>query len=114
MARIKGGVRTNQRHKKIKKAVKGFSHIRRASFRKGKEGLIKAWSQKQAGRKRKKRDMRRLWIMRINAKAKELGIPYRELINKLKKNNIALDRKILAQLALENPEVFEEIVKSLK
>jgi large subunit ribosomal protein L20 len=114
MARVKGGVNTKRRHKAIKKANAGFTHIRRASFRKGKEATLKSWSQKFAGRKRKKRLMRALWITRINAKAAESDMPYREFINLLKKKNIILDRKILAQLAVENPEVFEEIVKTIK
>lgn len=114
MVRVKGGMVTKRIHKKIKKATKGFGHTRRASYRKGKEAILKAWSQKFTGRKMKKRSMRSLWISRINAKATELGISYRELINKLGKNKIILDRKILAQLAVEEPKVFEEIVKSLK
>ncbi|MDD3773881.1 MAG: 50S ribosomal protein L20 [Patescibacteria group bacterium] len=114
MARVKGGTATKRIHKKIKHAVKGFGHTRRASYRKGKEAILKAWSQKFAGRKMKKRSMRSLWITRINAKAHELGISYRELINKLGKNKIILDRKILAQLAVEEPKVFKEIIKSLK
>ncbi len=114
MPRVKGGVTTRKRHKKIKKAVKGYIHSRRASYRRAKEALLKAWSQAFAGRKRKKREMRRLWITRINAKAKELGLSYRELIHLLKEKEIALDRKILAELAFEYPEVFEEVVKAVK
>lgn len=105
---------TKRIHKKIKKANAGFGHTRRASYRKGKEAILKAWSQKFAGRKMKKRSMRALWISRINAASAELGMPYRELINRLMKNKIILDRKILAQLAVENPAVFTEIVKSIK
>jgi len=114
MPRVKGGVVTRKRHKKVKKAVKGFIHSRRASYRRAKEALLKAWSQSFAGRKRKKREMRRLWIMRINAKAKEMGLSYREIMHLLKKNKIALDRKILAELAFDYPYVFEEIVKSVQ
>lgn len=114
MPRVKSGMVTRKRHKKIKKAVKGFTHSRRASYRRAKEALFKSWSQAFVGRKRKKREMRRLWIMRINAKAKELGLSYRELMSLLKKNKIALDRKILAELAFDYPEVFAELVKTVK
>ncbi|MCD6422194.1 50S ribosomal protein L20 [bacterium] len=114
MPRVKGGVTTRKRHKKIKKAVKGFIHSRRASYRRAKEALLKAWSQAFAGRKRKKREMRRLWIVRINAEARKLGFRYSELMALLKQANIKLDRKILAELAFEYPEVFEEVVKTAK
>jgi large subunit ribosomal protein L20 len=114
MARVKGGVVTKRRHKVMKKANAGFTHIRRASFRKGKEATLKSWSQKFAGRKMKKRSMRALWITRINAKVTELGMPYREFIAGLKKKKILLDRKVLAQLAVENPKIFAEIVKTIK
>jgi len=114
MPRVKSGKVTRKRHKKIKKAVKGFIHSRRASYRRAKEALLKSLSQKFIGRKMKKRTMRALWIMRINAKAKELGLSYRELICLLKKNKIKLDRKILAEIAFTYPWVFEDIVSQIK
>lgn len=114
MPRVKGGKGTHKRHKKIKKQVKGFIHIRRASYRKAKEALLKSQSQAFFGRKRKKRAFRRLWISRINAKAKELGLSYSQLINLLNKNKIKLDRKILAKLAFEYPEAFRMIIEEVK
>jgi len=114
MPRVKGGIITHKKHKKIKKLTKGFIYSRRASIRRGKEALLKAQSQAFAGRKKKKREFRRLWIIRINAKAKEEGLSYSKLINLLKKKNIKLDRKILAKLAFEYPKIFSKICEEAK
>jgi len=114
MPRIKSGIGTHKRHKKIKKLVKGFIHIRRASYKKAKEALLKSQSQAFFGRKRKKRAFRQLWISRISAKAKESELSYSQLINLLKKNDIKLDRKILAKLAFEYSDVFRAIIEEVK
>ena len=112
--RIKRGKTTRKRHKKIKKAVKGYIKSRRASFKRANEAMIKAGTRSYVGRRKRKRDLRRLWIIRINAAAREHGMKYSELMNALKKKKIELDRKILADLAVRKPEVFEKIVKEVK
>ena len=114
MPRVKRGVMVKKRHKKIKKQVRGYLKTRRASVKKAKEALIKAGQHAYRDRKRKKREMRRLWIIRLNAALRKQGITYSKFINLLKKNNIELDRKILAQMAVEEPEIFEKIVSQVK
>jgi len=83
---------------------------RKTKYRQAKEALLHAWSFQFADRKKKKRDFRRLWQLKINAAARENGISYSKLINQLKKDKIDLDRKILADLAEHNPEVFKQII----
>ena len=92
------------------KHTKGFMWTRKSKYRQAKEALLHAWSFQFADRKKKKRDFRRLWQVKIGAAAKENGISYSKLINKLKKENIELDRKILADLAENNPEIFKKIL----
>ena len=86
---------------------------RNTKYRQAKEGLLHAWSFQFADRKKKKRTMRNLWTIKINAAARENGLTYSKLINQLKKANIELDRKILSDLAANNPEVFKKIVSKL-
>lgn len=83
---------------------------RKSKYRQAKEALLHAWSFQFADRKKKKRDFRRLWQIKINAGARENGLSYSKLINKLKKANIELDRKILANLVEHEPEVFKQII----
>jgi len=111
MVRIKGGVRTRAKHKKVLKMAKGYWMTRHKQFKKAKEAVLHAGEYAFAGRKHKKRDFRQLWIMRMNAALRELGMKYSLFINKLKVNKIELDRKILSQLAVEHPEVFKKIVE---
>ncbi len=111
--RVKRGVTANHRHKKTIKAAKGMQAARRSSYRLAKQAVIRALQYAYRDRRNKKRDLRRLWITRINAAARDNGTTYGQLINKLKKNQITLDRKILADLAVREPKVFSEIVKSL-
>jgi len=112
--RIKRGVGTKKTHKKLKKATKGFIHIRRASVKKAREAFIKAGTRAYSGRKKRKRDLRRLWIIRLNAAVRKNGLSYSKFIHLLKKNKIELDRKILAEIAFERPEIFKKIVAELK
>jgi large subunit ribosomal protein L20 len=112
--RVKRGVVARKRHKKILKLVKGYSHIRRASFRKAKEAYIKAQTYAYRDRRNRKRDLRSLWIIRIGAAAKLSGTNYSQLINGLKKNNIELDRKMLSEIASSYPESFKAIVEKTK
>ena len=112
--RIKTGTVRRRRHKKILKMAKGFYSGRRKHFRKAKEQIERSLIYAFRDRKQKKRDFRRLWIIRINAACRLNDLSYSRFINALKKANIALDRKILADLAMNEPEVFSKIVKKAK
>ena len=96
------------------KHAKGFMWTRSTKYRQAKEALLHAWSFQFADRKKKKSNFRRLWQVKINAGARENGISYSQLINRLKKARIELDRKILADLAHHEPEVFKKIVEISK
>ncbi len=110
MVRIKRGVKQHARRERILKQTKGFKWRRKTHLRAAKEALLHAWSFQFADRKKKKRDFRRLWQVKIGAGARENGISYSKLIAQLKKANIELDRKILADLAEHHPEVFQKIL----
>ncbi len=112
--RIKRGVPARAKHKKILKAAKGMQHYRTRSFRLAKQGVIKALRYAYRDRRNKKRDLRAIWITRINNASREAGISYSQLINGLKKQNIALDRKILSELAVREPVAFKSIVEQIK
>jgi len=114
MVRIKGGVRTRAKHKKVLKLAKGFWMTRHKQFKKAKEAVLHAGEYAFKGRKAKKRDFRQLWIIRMNAGLRELGMKYSIFINKLKVNKIELDRKILSQIAVEHPAIFKKIVEKAK
>jgi len=109
--RVKRGVTTHAKHKKVLKAAKGMQHNRRRSFRMAKQAVTRALQYSYRDRRNKKRDLRSLWITRINAAARENGTTYAKLINGMKAKNIALDRKVLADLAVNSPEAFAEVVK---
>ena len=113
MPRVKRGVQANKRRKRLLKHAKGFMWTRKSKYRQAKEGLLHAWSFQFADRKKKKREFRKLWSVKINAAARDNGLTYSTLINRLKKANIDLDRKILSDLAANNPEVFKKIVMEL-
>ncbi len=112
--RVKRGVPARAKHKKILKAAKGMQHNRTRSFRMAKQGVIKALVYAYRDRRNRKRDLRGLWITRINAAARENGTTYGKLINGLKKTGIELDRKVLAELAAKEPKAFAAIVKTVK
>ena len=112
--RVKRGVTSHAKHNKIRKATKGMTHSRTRSVRMGKQGVIKAMQYAYRDRRNHKRTFRALWNARINAAARENGTTYSVLINGLKKANISLDRKILAELAVNEPKAFTEIVKATK
>lgn len=112
--RVKRGKTVRKKHKKILAQTKGMKGLRRHSIKKAKEALLKALSYSYRDRRNKKRDFRELWIVRINAAAKENGLSYSTFINKLKEKNIELDRKILAEIAATKPEVFKKIVEKVK
>jgi large subunit ribosomal protein L20 len=114
MTRIKRGTIVKKRHKKVIKKAKGFLGQRSKKFRAAKEALMKAGTYAYRDRRTKKRSFRRLWQIRINAAARVQGLTYSEFIAGLKKANVEIDRKILADLALNDPKVFEEIVEICK
>lgn len=112
--RVKRGVPARAKHKKILKAAKGMQHYRTRSFRLAKQGVIKSLRYSYRDRRNKKRDFRALWITRINNAAREYGVSYSQLIAGLKAKNIQLDRKILADLAVNDPNTFKTIVNTVK
>ena len=113
MTRVKRGTIAHARRKRLLKHTKGFLWTRKSKYRQAKEATLHAWSFQFADRKKKKRDFRRLWQLKINAAARENGLSYSRLINKLHKANIELDRKILSDLAHNNPEIFKKIISIL-
>ncbi len=112
--RVKRGVPARAKHKKILKQAKGMQHARTRSFRLAKQGVIRALQYAYRDRRNRKRDLRSLWITRINAAARENGTTYGQLISGLKKANIELDRKVLSELAVNEPAAFAAVVKSVK
>ena len=114
MARVKTGIVRRRRHKKILKMARGFFSGRRKHFRKAKEQLERSLVYAFRDRRQKKRDFRRLWITRINAACRLNDISYSRFINALNKANIDLDRKILADMAMNDPEAFATVVKQAK
>ena len=112
--RVKTGTVRRKRHKKILKMAKGFYSGRRKHFRKAKEQVERSLVYAFRDRKQKKRDFRKLWIVRINAACRLNDISYSRFINGLKKAGIELDRKILADLAMNEPEAFAKVVEQAK
>ncbi|ECR9611555.1 50S ribosomal protein L20 [Campylobacter coli] len=114
MARVKTGVVRRRRHKKVLKLARGFYSGRRKHFRKAKEQLERSLVYTYRDRRRKKRDFRRLWIVRINAACRLNDLSYSKFINGLKKAGIELDRKILADLAMNDAAAFAKIAEAAK
>ena len=112
--RVKRGVSACAKHKKILNKAKGMQHYRTRSFRLAKQGVIKSLRYSYRDRRNKKRDLRALWITRINNASRELGLSYSQLIAGMKAKNITIDRKMLADLAVNNPKAFEAIVNTVK
>jgi len=111
MARVKRGVTSHAKHKKVLKAVKGQWGRRKNTIRVAKQAMEKAMQYAYRDRRTKKRDFKSLWIQRINAGVRAEGLTYSKFINGLSKSGIKLDRKILAEIAYDNPEAFKTIVK---
>jgi len=111
MARVKRGVTSHAKHKKVLKAVKGQWGRRKNTIRVAKQAMEKAMQYAYRDRRNKKRDIKSLWIQRINAGVRAEGLTYSKFINGLSKSGIKLDRKILAEIAYDNPEAFKIIVK---
>ena len=114
MARVKRGVQAKARHKKVLKQVKGQFGRRKNTIRVAKQALEKSMQYAYRDRRAKKREFRSLWIQRINAGVRAEGITYSKFINGLNKSGIKLDRKVLADIAYNNPEVFKSIVKKVQ
>ena len=111
MARVKRGVTSHAKHKKVLKAVKGQWGRRKNTIRIARQAMEKAMQYAYRDRRAKKRDFRSLWIQRINAGVRAEGLTYSKFINGLNKSGIKLDRKVLAEIAYDNPEAFKTIVK---
>lgn len=114
MARIKHSVRTRARKKKVLKLAKGQFGARRRWYRRAKESVARSLVFAYRDRRAKKRDFRGLWITRINAAARELGLTYSQLIHTLKDAQVVLDRKILADIAMNDPVTFKKIVEQAR
>ena len=110
--RVKRGVAAHRKHVKIRKATKGFQHSNRASVKRGRQAVTKSLQFQTRDRKNRKRTFRQLWNARINAAARLNGTTYSQLIAGLKAANITLDRKVLAELAVNEPQAFEAVVKA--
>lgn len=114
MARVKRGVTGRRRHKKVLKLAKGYYSARSTVYRVAKQAVIKAGQYAYRDRKAKKREFRGLWIIRINAAARIHGLSYSRFMNGLKKAEIAIDRKILAELAVFNKDAFAQLAEQVK
>lgn len=114
MVRVKRGLMTKKRHKKILKATKWYRMLNSKVFSRAKNAWMKAGTNSYIGRRRKKRDFRRLWTVRINIASRENGLSYSKLINALYKKNVKLNRKVLSNLAISNPTVFSNVVNFVK
>ena len=111
MARVKRGVTSRAKHKKVLKAVKGQWGRRKNTIRVARQAMEKALQYAYRDRRNKKRDFKSLWITRINAGVRTEGMTYSKFVNGLSKSGIKIDRKILAEIAYDNPEAFKTIVK---
>lgn len=112
--RVKRGVTARKRHNKIRKQTKGMTRAHRSSIKRGKQAVVRSLVNSTRDRKNRKRSFRQLWNIRINAAARENGTTYSKFIASLKKANISLDRKVLAELAVNEPKAFTEVVKASK
>ncbi len=113
MTRIKRGVAANKRRKNLLKRAKGFTNRRSTNFVAARMALLKADSYSYRDRRNKKRDFRALWLIRCNAALRENGTTWSKFASLMKKNNIQLNRKMLAEMAVQHPEAFDQMVKSV-
>jgi large subunit ribosomal protein L20 len=114
MVRVKRGKIAHKRRKHLLQYTKGFRWGRKAKYRLAKDALLHAWTYSYRDRKAKKREFRQLWQTHINAACRQHGLSYSKFMYLLKKNNIGLDRKILSDLAQNQPEIFEKIMETVK
>ena len=114
MTRVKRGVAANKRRKNVLKLTKGFKWRRSTNFRAAKEAVLKAGKYAHRDRRAKKRVMRGLWIIRLNTAVRNFDLSYSKFIKILKDKKIELDRKVLSQMAMENPETFAKLMEEVK
>ena len=114
MARVKTALITRKKHKKILKRAKGYYGAKHYRFRMAKQAVMKSGKYAYVGRKDRKSNFRKLWIARINAAARQNGLTYSKLISGLKKANIVINRKMLAEIAVTDPKAFAEIANKAK
>ena len=114
MARVKGAVTTRARHKKVLKRAKGYYGAKSIRFRMANQAVMKSGMYAYVGRKNKKRDFRRLWIARINAAARQNAMSYSKFMSGLKKANININRKMLAEMAVSDSQGFAALVEKIK
>ncbi len=114
MARIKGAINARKRHKKVLKLAKGFRGARSKQYRTAKQSVMRAMAAAFAGRKQAKREYRRLWITRINAAARQNGLSYSRFMNGLKQANIQINRKMLAEMAVNDAGAFAKLAGQVK
>ena len=114
MARIKGGLNAKKKHNRTLKLAKGYRGARSKQYRVAKQSVMRALATAYRGRKERKRQFRQLWIARINAASRGLGVTYSKFMAGLKKANIDIDRKVLADLAVNDPAAFGSIVDKVK
>ncbi len=114
MARVKGALSTRKRHKKILKLAKGYRGAKSKLYRIANQAVMKSLTYSYTGRKLKKRDFRSLWITRISAACKMNGINYSRFMNGLKKANIEINRKMLSEIAINDPAAFTQLVETAK
>jgi large subunit ribosomal protein L20 len=113
MTRIKRGVAANKRRKNVLKRAKGFENRRSTNFVYARQALLKADTYSYRDRRNKKRDFRALWLIRIGAALRENGTTWNKFANKLKTNSISINRKMLSEMAVQYPEIFDKMAKSL-
>ncbi len=114
MTRVKKGAAAHKHKKHLLKHAKGFKYGRKSKYKLAKDALRHAWTYSYRDRKVKKRDFRQLWQLQINAAVRPMGINYSRFINGLKKKNISLDRKVLAEMIQKFPEAFAKVVEEVK
>ena len=114
MARIKGGANAKKKHNKVLKAAKGYRGARSKQYRVAKQSVMRAQASQFAGRKERKRDCRKLWIARINAAARMNDISYSQLMHGLKVAGVDMNRKMLSEIAISDPEGFTKLVEVAK
>lgn len=114
MTRVKRGVTKTRRHKKVLSAAKGFRGAQHRQYKRAREALLHAWAHAYRHRRERKREFRSLWILRVGAATRRLGLTYSQFIHGLKKANIELDRRSLADAAVKDPPAFEKLVTIAK
>ncbi len=114
MARVKGALNARKKHKKVLKMAKGFVGARSKQYRVAKQSVMRAMAHSFAGRKQTKRNYRRLWIVRINAAARLNGLSYSKFMNGLKNANVSINRKMLAELAVNDAAAFTKLAETAK